>query len=148
MRMPRTTHAPGGRARRGQSAVEFLFCVMFFMMLVTFVRTFVLFELDIFNQSNKARFKTLEHVRGSFNETDTRYKKFNDQSFQKISSWPLRPIPFILPTDAPLRTNAVLPERKLTWGAGTKSFIEPPWDVLMSGAGIVVALGILAQEAT
>lgn len=134
-------------ARRGQSMVEFLFVFLFFMMLVTFVRTFVLFELDVFNQSNIARFKTIQYVRsGGFNEPNKAYAKFNDQTFQKISSWDLRPIPFVLPTDAPLRTSLKLPERKLVWGAGTQSFIEPPWDDLIGAAGPIAAIAFLLVE--
>lgn len=121
----------------GQSMVEFLFALVFFIMLVGFIRTFVIFELDVYNQSNVARYKTLRYVRGqsvdgqSFGtEYDKGYTEFNDKSFQKISSTPLRPIPFLLPSNSPLRQNAKLPERKLTWGAGTEMQVPDAVDVM------------------
>jgi hypothetical protein len=112
---------PQHRARNGQSAIEFLFIVMFFMMLVGFIRTFVYFELDVFNNTNKARYQTLRYIRsGGFGQEDTKNRQDLNQSFQDINTSRLRPIPFIkyrFPATSP---QYRLSTRKLQWQAGTK----------------------------
>lgn len=133
-------------SEQGQSMVEFLFIILFFIMLVGFLRTFVYFELDVFNNTNLARWKTLKYVRDtvdskSFGKQDEKeYKKFSDQTFQKITSLPLRPIPFLIPSSSSLRQKK-MPERKLTWAAGTKfNAIGIPFN---NPAAILVAIATL-----
>ncbi len=108
---------------RGQSLAEFLFVLFFFMMFVTFLRAFVLFELDVFNQSNVARYKLFKYLRSSVDgqsfgkEEETNIKTVTGLSFQKVTSMNLRPILFLRESHG---TVLKLPEREYFIKAGTK----------------------------
>src|SRR6185503_15629980 len=129
MRSPQSSRS---QTRRGQSAIEFLFVMMFFMMLVGFIRTFVFFELDIFNHTNITRWKTLKWIRSAddingdkfadeengewkksfvISKDDNTWKAHED-NYLMITSRELRPIPFLLPTNSTVR-QTTLPPRKL-----------------------------------
>lgn len=141
----RSIETARNQAERGQSAVEFLFIVIFFMTLVSFVRALTLFELDVFNQSNTARYKILKYIRGtepggeSFgNEENTKPKEITGKSFQKISSGNLRNILFLKFSGA----NYRLPEREYYFWAGTKYGDAAAPFATGTQAAVIVLMGI------
>ncbi|MFN7974847.1 MAG: hypothetical protein U0166_21260 [Acidobacteriota bacterium] len=141
MRRPNRSSQP---AQSGQSMVEFLFIFMFFMTLVGFVRAMVYFELDVFNQTNLARYKTLEHIRGGGFGTEEGKEPqiISGEDFQKIATGKLRPVPFLVYDGADDAYK--LKERETVWKAGTD--YNTSFDVVFNAGTIAADILLLGFD--